>query len=170
MSSDKNDPLRLDRQVCFPLYAASNLLNRLYRPILGKLGLTYPQYLVMLALWERSPQTVGSLGNILYLDSGTLTPLLKRMEAGGLLTRERDAEDSRRVLVQLTSEGRALRKRAVHVPKTLAKGLHLASTDIDGLRSSVQEMVQLLTAKDSLDAVRNRTGSELARGASLILD
>ncbi len=80
-----DDPLDLDRQVCFPLYAASNLLNRLYRPILAELGLTYPQYLVMLVLWKRTPQTVGSLSEMLHLDSGTLTPLLKRMELAGLV-------------------------------------------------------------------------------------
>ena len=92
-----DDPLLLDRQVCFPLYAATNLLNRLYGPVLRPLGLTYPQYLVMLVLWEEEPQTVGALGARLYLDSGTLTPLLKRMEAAGLVSRTRDAEDQRRL-------------------------------------------------------------------------
>ena len=85
-SQHPDDPLRLDRQICFPLYAASNLINRLYRPVLSKLGLTYPQYLVMLALWEKAPRTVGALGEALYLDSGTLTPLLKRMEQAGRMT------------------------------------------------------------------------------------
>src|SRR3546814_13136335 len=79
------DLLALDRQVCFPLYAASNLLTRLYRPVLAEIGLTYPQYLVLLVLWEQAPHTVGSLGDSLYLDSGTLTPLLKRMEQAGLI-------------------------------------------------------------------------------------
>ncbi|WP_156455281.1 MarR family winged helix-turn-helix transcriptional regulator, partial [Sphingomonas sp. CCH5-D11] len=84
-----SDPLRLDRQVCFPLYAATNLINRLYTPVLRNLGLTYPQYLVLLVLWEEEPQTVGALGARLFLDSGTLTPLLKRMEGNGLLDRRR---------------------------------------------------------------------------------
>lgn len=144
MSNNRDDPLRLDRQVCFPLYAASNLLNRLYRPILAELGLTYPQYLVMLVLWESTPQSVGSLGASLHLDSGTLTPLLKRMEASGLVTRERDPDDERRVLIALTPEGKALRKHALHVPETLGAGLGLSSIDVDSLRSSVQAMVRLL--------------------------
>src|ERR1700761_624923 len=110
INDQEDDPLRLDRQVCFPLYAASNLINRLYRPVLGKLGLTYPQYLVMLVLWEQEPQTVGGLGGRLYLDSGTLTPLLKRMEAAGLVVRQRDTQDERRVQIALTDKGRALRE------------------------------------------------------------
>ncbi|HWA61253.1 MAG TPA: MarR family transcriptional regulator, partial [Caulobacteraceae bacterium] len=107
-SLSDDDPLRLDLQVCFPLYAATNLIGRLYRPVLAQLGLTYPQYLVMLVLWEGAPQTVGSLGARLYLDSGTLTPLLKRMEAAGLVIRRRDAEDERRVRIALTEKGLAL--------------------------------------------------------------
>ena len=94
-SHDRDDPLLLDRQICFPLYAATNLLNRRYGPVLRPLGLTYPQYLVMLVLWEEEPQTVGGLGARLYLDSGTLTPLLKRMEAAGHVTRSRDPDDER---------------------------------------------------------------------------
>ena len=94
-SRDRDDPLLLDRQICFPLYAATNLLNRRYGPVLRPLGLTYPQYLVMLVLWEEEPQTVGGLGTRLYLDSGTLTPLLKRMEAAGHVTRSRDPDDER---------------------------------------------------------------------------
>ena len=125
-----DDPLLLDRQVCFPLYAATNLLNRLYGPVLKPLGLTYPQYLVMLVLWEEEPQTVGALGARLYLDSGTLTPLLKRMEAAGLVSRTRDAEDERRVLIGLTERGRALRADALHVPETIAGG-----RSPEGLRS-----------------------------------
>ncbi|MBN9268669.1 MAG: MarR family transcriptional regulator, partial [Mesorhizobium sp.] len=89
---------RLDQQLCFALYSASGLMTKLYRPLLDPLGLTYPQYLAMLALWERAPSTVGELGEALGLDSATLTPLLKRMEAGGLVTRRRDPEDERRVL------------------------------------------------------------------------
>ena len=140
----EEDPLRLDRQVCFSLYAASNLLNRLYHPVLAELGLTYPQYLVMLALWEESPQSVGTLGNKLYLDSGTLTPLLKRMEAAGLVTRKRDAEDQRRVFVALTPVGRALRKAALFVPATLQSGLDLSSIDVEEVRDTVQKLVRML--------------------------
>ncbi|WP_073976366.1 MarR family winged helix-turn-helix transcriptional regulator, partial [Erythrobacter donghaensis] len=139
-----DDPLLLDRQVCFPLYAATNLLNRLYGPVLKPLGLTYPQYLVMLVLWEDEPQTVGSLGARLYLDSGTLTPLLKRMEAAGLVSRTRDAEDERRVLIGLTERGRALRADALHVPETIAGGR--SPEGLDELREGVRRLVAMLAA------------------------
>jgi len=142
----EDDPLLLDRQVCFPLYAATNLLNRLYGPVLRKLRLTYPQYLVMLVLWEQEPQTVGSLGTRLYLDSGTLTPLLKRMEAVGFVTRERDPGDERRVIIALTETGRALREQAVHVPETLADGR--TPEGIDELREGVRRLVAILAERD----------------------
>lgn len=137
-----DDPLLLDRQVCFPLYAATNLINRLYGPVLGKLGLTYPQYLVMLVLWEQQPQTVGALGARLYLDSGTLTPLLKRMESAGFIIRSRDPNDERRVLVTLTDKGKTLRKEAVHVPETMANGYK--PEGIEELRESVRDLVSIL--------------------------
>lgn len=145
-----DDPLDLDRQVCFPLYAASNLLNRLYRPILAELGLTYPQYLVMLVLWKQTPQTVGSLGVLLHLDSGTLTPLLKRMEAAGLISRTRDAHDERRVLIDATAKGRALRADAVHVPTRLAEGLEIDESAVSALRDQVRALVAALQASPSL--------------------
>jgi DNA-binding MarR family transcriptional regulator len=141
-ATDGDDPLLLDRQVCFPLYAATNLLTRLYRPILAKLGLTYPQYLVLLALWEHAPQTVGGLGARLHLDSGTLTPLLKRMEAAGLLTRTRDPADERRVQIDLTPQGRTLRDRAVHVPATLTGGF--VDDGVEELRDAVRALVDAL--------------------------
>jgi DNA-binding MarR family transcriptional regulator len=141
---DDEDYLRLDLQVCFPLYAASNLLGRLYRPVLAPLGLTYPQYLVMLVLWQEAPQSVSALGDRLHLDSGTLTPLLKRMENAGLVTRTRDAADERRVLIGLTEQGVALRQAARDVPATLASGLSLSSQELADLRASVQHLVAVL--------------------------
>ncbi|HZZ89561.1 MAG TPA: MarR family transcriptional regulator [Caulobacteraceae bacterium] len=140
--SPEDDPLRLDLQVCFPLYAATNLIGRLYRPVLARLGLTYPQYLVMLVLWEDERQTVGSLGARLYLDSGTLTPLLKRMDAAGLVFRRRDAEDERRVQIGLTDKGRALRTQAAHVPQTLAGGYE--GEGLEELRETVRRLVAVL--------------------------
>ncbi|SFC59122.1 MarR family winged helix-turn-helix transcriptional regulator [Tropicimonas isoalkanivorans] len=142
--TDNDDPLDLDRQVCFPLYAASNLLNRLYRPILSELGLTYPQYLVMLVLWKHTPQTVGSLGELLFLDSGTLTPLLKRMETGGLITRTRDTADERRVLIHLTQKGRDLRSPALRVPEALAERLDIDIEEVVRLRDQVSRLVASL--------------------------
>lgn len=113
-------PPRLDAQLCFKLYAINNLLGRLYRPLLEPLGLTYPQYLAMLALWEDDRSSVGELCRRLRLDSGTLTPLLKRLEAAGLVERRRDAADERRVVVSLTPAGAALGERAAGVPGELA--------------------------------------------------
>lgn len=138
------DALRLDRQVCFPLYAASNMLTRLYRPVLAELGLTYPQYLVMLVLWQEETRSVGALGERLHLDSGTLTPLLKRMEAAGFVRRTRDATDERRVMISLTDAGKALREPALKIPGRLAGGLGLSDADVDGLRDTVQGLVEVL--------------------------
>lgn len=126
--------LRLDQQLCFPLYAASNLMTRLYRPLLDELGLTYPQYLAMLVLWEATPCTVSALGERLLLDSGTLTPLLKRLESAGLVCRTRDVADERRVLVSLTENGLALRAHADGVPHRLVcrvLAAHEATTEPD---------------------------------------
>jgi DNA-binding MarR family transcriptional regulator len=108
--------LQLDNQVCFALYSASLAMTKLYKPLLEDIGLTYPQYLVMLVLWEGDQLMVSELGERLYLDSGTLTPLLKRLESAGLLTRLRDAQDERRVRIALTDAGRALRSAAEKSP------------------------------------------------------
>jgi len=111
---------RLDHQLCFALYSSSLVMTKLYKPVLSALGLTYPQYLVLLVLWESDAISVSDLGTRLFLDSGTLTPLLKRMEAAGWLTRLRAVDDERRVIVSLTSAGRALRRKAQHVPNEVA--------------------------------------------------
>ena len=107
---------RLDHQLCFALYSSSLVMTKLYKPVLAPLGLTYPQYLVLLVLWETDHVMVSELGERLFLDSGTLTPLLKRMETAGLLTRTRAVDDERRVIVGLTASGRALRRKAEGVP------------------------------------------------------
>ncbi|MBL8508792.1 MarR family winged helix-turn-helix transcriptional regulator [Chitinimonas sp. JJ19] len=121
------DWLRLDAQLCFRLYAASRTVTRCYQPLLAELGLTYPQYLAMLVLWERDDLTVKALGQRLLLDSGTLTPLLKRLEQGGLIRRERRAENEREVRIMLTPAGQALRQQAESIPPALlaATGLSL---------------------------------------------
>lgn len=111
-----DEALLLDNQLCFAMYSASLAMTKAYKKILGELEITYPQYLVMLVLWEKDEITVSDLGSRLYLDSGTLTPLLKRMEAQGLLHRHRDAADERRVVVTLSKSGRDLRERAKAVP------------------------------------------------------
>ena len=111
---------RLDHQLCFALYSSSLVMTKLYKPVLSALGLTYPQYLVLLVLWENDAVSVSELGKRLFLDSGTLTPLLKRLEAAGWLTRLRAVDDERRVIVSLTAAGRALRRKAQHVPNEVA--------------------------------------------------
>lgn len=122
-------PLKLDDFLCFAVYSAGHAFNRLYRPLLDRLGLTYPQYLAMVALWERDDRTVGELGERLGLESNTLTPLLKRLQAMGLIRRERDPRDERVVRLRLTDQGRALEGPACAVPAELlgASGLDLAA-------------------------------------------
>ena len=140
------DKLRLDAQLCFALYATSLAMTKLYKPLLAPLGLTYPQYLVMLVLWERDDHTVQALGELLQLDSGTLTPLLKRMEAAGLVSRQRDAADERRVRILLTPEGAALRQRAEGVPDAIFCHAGMAMDEMSALRS------QLLALRARLQA------------------
>ena len=115
------DPLLLKYQLCFPLYACARETIKLYKPHLDELGLTYTQYIAMMVLWEKKAVTVKELGAELYLDSGTLTPLLKKMEAKGLLTRRRSTDDERSLIVSLTPEGEALKERALQVPKEMLK-------------------------------------------------
>ncbi|MBE5315188.1 MAG: MarR family transcriptional regulator [Xanthomonadales bacterium] len=138
------DPLHLDQQLCFALYAASNRIQRLYRPLLEPLGLTYPQYLVMLVLWQYGRRSVSELGEALHLDSGTLTPLLKRLEAAGLVQRQRCSEDERRVYVEPTAEGRGLRMRAVGLPERMGCATRLEPAALLQLRDEVRNLLASL--------------------------
>lgn len=135
---------RLDRQVCFALYSASRAATAVYRPVLEDLGLTYPQYLVMLVLWESEPRGVKELGEELGLDSGTLSPLLKRLEAMGLVERRRSGEDERRVVVHLTPTGRALSTRAGAIPQRLAEAAGLSGEELEQLRTTLERLTQAL--------------------------
>ncbi|MBB5155235.1 MarR family winged helix-turn-helix transcriptional regulator [Saccharopolyspora phatthalungensis] len=138
--------LTLDRQVCFALYSASRAFTGLYRPLLAELGLTYPQYLVMLVLWERGLVTVKELGAALRLDSGTLSPLLKRLEARGLITRQRSATDERSVAVALTTDGSELRERAQRIPDRMVSGTGLEVDELAQLRSTLERLTVALDA------------------------
>lgn len=158
-ASSRAETPRLDRQLCFALYSASGLMTKLYRPLLAPLGLTYPQYLTMLALWEKAPRTVGELGDTLGLDPATLTPLLKRMEAGGLISRRRDAADERRVLVEPTAQGEALRAAASGIQDALGCRLPLAPAELAGLRDTLQALVGQLRA---IEAETTETGPDAA--------
>ncbi|MEU6352057.1 MarR family transcriptional regulator [Streptomyces sp. NPDC047072] len=157
-TSPTTDWLRLDQQICFSLHAASRAFNGVYRVILKDLGLTYPQYLVMLVLWEHGDLPVKKLGEHLRLDSGTLSPLLKRLEAAGLVRRERSARDERSVEVRLTDSGTALREQALQVPRRIAAATGFDVTEIRELRTRLDE----LTAR--MDAVA-QTEARAAEGA-----
>ena len=143
--------LDLDAQICFPLYAATRAVNRTYAQLLDEVGLTYPQYLTMLALWGAGePLTVGELGVRLRLDSGTLTPLLKRLEAAGHVVRRRDSADERRVLLEVSREGWELRERVAHVPGALVRSLSMSDEDGTELRRLLKELLANLDARDQV--------------------
>jgi MarR family transcriptional regulator, organic hydroperoxide resistance regulator len=144
--SSTDDLLRLDNQLCFALYAASRAVTQAYQPVLAPLGLTYPQYLVMLVLWEEDGASVGRLGERLELDSGTLTPLLKRLEAQGLVTRARAERDERVVEVHLTAKGRALKRRAGEVPRSLVCNAKLPLSEIGRLRDELRRLSTTIRA------------------------
>ena len=135
--------LRLDNQICFAIYSAAHAFNRVYKPVLDLLGLTYPQYLAMLVLWERDGLAVKEIGERLFLDSGTLTPLLKRLEQAGLVKRTRSSEDERQVLIALTAQGLALRDKAHSVPMSI-------------LAASECSVAELTSVKNKIVALRDR--------------
>ena len=141
--------LRLDDQLCFALYAASRAMTQTYRPLLTALGLTYPQYLVMLVLWETDGVSVGELGSRLFLDSGTLTPLLKRLEALGVLGRQRAKGDERSVIVSLTPKGRGLRNKAASVPAAMACRTGMTARHAFALRDELKDFTQAMTCNIS---------------------
>ncbi|GAB2475707.1 MarR family transcriptional regulator [Hymenobacter qilianensis] len=144
-SASSESLLKLDNQLCFPLYALSRLVTKAYQPYLQALDLTYPQYLVLLALWEHRELTVKALGEKLLLDSGTLTPLLKRMEQRHLLSRTRDAHDERSVRVALLPAGQELRAKACEVPQQMLHKLHLSPSAAESLRTQLQQLISDLT-------------------------
>ena len=132
--------LQLDHQLCFALYSASLAMTKLYTPLLSALKLTYPQYLVLLVLWEQDGLSVTALGERLHLNSGTLTPLLKRMEASGLLERARSQEDERRVLVSLTPEGKKLKARAAAIPPCVAEAADCSLSELMALTQQLKAL------------------------------
>jgi DNA-binding MarR family transcriptional regulator len=136
--------LALERQLCFALYAASLAMTKAYKPMLDPLRLTYPQYLVMLVLWQHDGLTVSALGERLTLDSGTLTPVLKRLETQGLLHRLRDAADERRVLLQLTAQGRRLREQAAAIPSQMLQASGCAADELADLARRLHDLRQHL--------------------------
>ena len=144
MDSSGDSLLRLENFLCFAIYSTANTVARAYQPRLAALNLTYPQYLVMVVLWEEENQTVTAIGDKLSLDSGTLTPLLKRLESAGLITRRRDTVDARQVLIGLTDEGRMMREQAEAVPLAMGKAFGCTFEEAKALRA------QLLAVRDNL--------------------
>ena len=132
-----NEVRQVGRQLSFALYSAANRIIRLHKPFLEPLGLTYPQFLVMLALYEDTPRTVGELGLELGMETGTLTPLLKRLQSAGLVTRTRDEKDERRVLIDLTQAGEALRETAVAIPEKIETACRFTPEDLVELRNTL---------------------------------
>jgi MarR family transcriptional regulator, organic hydroperoxide resistance regulator len=143
---DPDALLQLDNQICFALYSASLAMTKLYKPLLDELGLTYPQYLAMLALWEQDGLAVSELGRRLSLDSGTLTPLLKRLETAGFVTRIRDAADERRVHITLTSAGRRLKTRAAKIPPCVLEASGCSLAELIDLKDRLRELRDRLAA------------------------
>ncbi|QCI65676.1 MarR family winged helix-turn-helix transcriptional regulator [Phreatobacter stygius] len=151
---DRNDGLNLADQLCFAVYSAAHAFNRVYKPHLDRLGLTYPQYLAMLVLWERDDVTVKAIGERLALDSGTLTPLLKRLESAGLVRRLRDPADERSVRVSLTDQGRKLRDKARGVPIAMACAIGRSLPEISQLKD------ELAALRDALDVIAHEAAAE----------
>ncbi|QPO12814.1 MarR family transcriptional regulator [Thalassospira sp. A40-3] len=145
-NSSKDDLLQLEKFLCFSIYSAGHAFNRVYKPLLDNLGLTYPQYLVMVTLWQEDNQSVRSIGSKLYLESSTLTPLLKRLEANGLVSRKRDPEDERSVRVSLTDAGKDLRNKAEEVPPCI-----LDATGLD-IETAKRLNRDLRTMRDQMEA------------------
>jgi MarR family transcriptional regulator, organic hydroperoxide resistance regulator len=144
--------LRLDNQICFAVYSTAHAFNRVYKPLLDRLGLTYPQYLVMLVLWERDGVPVKDIGERLFLDSGTLTPLLKRLEAAHLVKRTRSTEDERQVLIALTPEGQALQDKAKAVPQSILAASACTVAELSAMKN------EIVALRDRLNAVLGQEG------------
>ncbi|EJC80579.1 transcriptional regulator [Rhizobium leguminosarum bv. trifolii WSM2297] len=138
------DQLKLNDFICFAVYTASHALNRVYKPLLDALGLSYPQYLAMVALWEKDGQSVGSLGERLFLESSTLTPLLKRLESTGYVRRERSREDERVVVLRLTEEGKRLKEKAVGIPGCIVAASGRDAVDLTRLQAEIVALREAL--------------------------
>lgn len=148
------EQLKLENQLCFPVYAASRLIIREYQPHLDKLGITYPQYLVLMLLWETDGRTVNEIANRLILNTNTVTPILKRMEGQGLISRRRSEADERRVIITLTPKGGQLREEAARIPQRLAEGLVTEEMNLEDLRQIKEQldgMIRILIEKSGVE-------------------
>ena len=148
MDEKKYDCLKLSNQLCFPLYACARETIKLYTPHLDKIGLTYTQYITMMVLWERHSMTAKELGRLLYLDSGTLTPLLKKLESKNLLTRKRSGEDERNLIITLTEKGEALKDQALHIPEEMMKCINLEPEEISAMYGYLYKLLKVVNEKE----------------------
>lgn len=142
------DHMKLENQLCFLLYASSREMTKQYKPLLDQLNVTYPQYLALLLLWEHETLTVKKMGELLYLDSGTLTPMLKRMEQQGLITRKRSEEDERSVLISLTEDGELIKEKAADIPGKILGLSHQSGEDLKQLKSVLYTLLEILHQKN----------------------
>ena len=143
--SDKYEALKLKNQLCFPLYACAKEVVRMYKPFLDEIDLTYTQYITMMVLWEKEELNVKELGSMLYLDSGTLTPLLKKLEAKGYISRTRCKEDERNLIIQITEKGDALKEKAAYIPKEMTdKWVNLSKDEIRSMYHSLYKLLSLV--------------------------
>lgn len=147
---DKDELLKLDNQLCFALYACSREVTKIYRPYLDKLGITYTQYITMMVLWEKNTMTAKELGNLLYLDSGTLTPLLKKLESAGFIQRKRGTEDERSLIVSITQKGIDLKKEAQEIPLKVSCGINLPTHEAVFLRESLKSLIKNINSCDHI--------------------
>lgn len=145
---DKNEVLKLENQLCFAIYACSRKLTKMYRPLLEQLDITYPQYLVLMLLWDKKQQTVSELGQRLYLDSGTLTPLLKRMENTGLVQRTRSKQDERKVIVKITHKGDQLKEKASEIPGKMFCQSGLSVEEFYGLKADLEKLLDRINESE----------------------
>ena len=144
MMEEKYECLKLSKQLCFPLYACSREMIKLYKPFLDELGLTYTQYITLMVLWEHKAMTVKALGQELYLDSGTLTPLLKKLEEKGFVTRRRSELDERNLIVTITEKGEDMRDQALHIPAEMTKCINLPREDIRDLYRMLHQLLEFV--------------------------
>lgn len=154
------EQLKLENQLCFPVYAASRLIIREYQPYMDNLGITYPQYLVLMVLWEKDDISVNEISQKLILNTNTVTPLLKRMEAQGFIKRRRSGSDERKVIVKLTGKGKLMQKKAAYIPESLASGLvsgTMKIEELNDLKSKLKKLINYLVQKHSQ---KNSMGTE----------
>lgn len=151
MEHSEDDLLKLENQICFPLYVASRMITRAYQPLLDELGITYPQYLVLLVLWEKDAQTVNEIAQSLYLNTNTITPLLKRMEKMEVITRTRSKADERKVLIELTEAGKNMKAKAYCIPEGIFNKTGFSPKEVGGFKKQLYALIRQLEEAENIE-------------------